>query len=352
MRAGSGRRLAHLLALVPLAVGCASTPDERRPDVPAGTEAPAVAPEGPEVVVVLPAPDALAPEVTAEARDRLRSAVGAVAGVRVVVPEGSAGLGDVLAAVVADDVDLVCLVGAGAGAAIAQTTTVPSGTTLCTLPAPILAPARTLTVDVPLVAFGRSLAEVALVAAAGGDVAVLGTLGAPVNGETDVVAAVRRGLVEASAIDPTGLDGDPDRPSRALPGQGRGRVGLRLTEADVPAAEAVAALPGPIRVVVIDGSPGSGALLEAALAAGLLVVAPSALTDALAPEDRAGVVAGWRIAWEVGVLAALERVTADPQASEPDAGAVATASTLLRVRAGAAAGAAVRALIAGSGLDG
>ena len=346
-------RVPAVVALVvPLVVACAATDDDRRPDVPPGTEVPGVAPEGPDVVVVLPAPDALAPEVTAEARDRLRVAVGRVAGIRVVVPETSAGLADVLAAVVEQDPDLVCRIGAGTGQAIAQTATVPSGTTLCTLPSPILAPARTLGVEVAVVDIGRSLAEVALVAAAGGDVAVLGTLGAPVNGETDVVAALRRGLVEAAATDPTGLDGDPDRPSRALPSGGRGRVALRLSAPEAPAADAVAALGASTTVVVVDGSPGSGALVEAALDAGLLVVAPSALTDTLPAERAQGVVAGWRIAWEVGVLAALERITADPLTAGPPSGALEVGSTLLRVRAGAAAGAAVRSLIAEVGVDG
>jgi hypothetical protein len=152
------------------------------------------------------------------------------------------------------------------------------------------------------------------------------------NGPPRVVAVV------------TGTDAAIGAPLRrgVLDAEGEGTVVFLAPDPDRSAGEVVAELAAAsVDVVVVDGSPGSEALVAAALGAGLLVVAPEAVVAALPAGLAGGVVATWRTRWDLAVLAVVERFLVEPGPGELVLGL----DAVVDVEAGPAAGPEVRALL-------
>jgi hypothetical protein len=350
-RASSGRRSrphrAPLAAAVSVALplmACGPVGDDV-PEVPRGSEveeeaAPAAL--GPTVAVVIPADGAFGATVLADVRAALGSTLDErrsrpsspdeppLGAARVVVARDAAELTDQVAVLAELGTDLVCVVGGAASEAIRDAARLHASTTYCLLPpTPTIdgeAAAASLDGVVPIEALGRALGRIARTAA------VEGAPDSASNGPPRVVAVV------------TGTDAAIGAPLRrgVLDAEGEGTVVFLAPDPDRPAVEVVAELAAAsVDVVVVDGSPGSEALVEAALGAGLLVVAPEVVVDALPAGLAGGVVATWRTRWDLAVLAVVERFLVAPGPGELVLGL----DTVVEVEAGPAAGPEVRALL-------
>ncbi|MEY3020694.1 MAG: hypothetical protein RLZZ272_1678, partial [Actinomycetota bacterium] len=318
-----------MCSLVVLLGGCASGGDGAV-EVPAGTEEEAPTPFGPSVAVVLPEQGVFGGPQLAEvraslaellareaARERPSGGSPPLASFRVIVAADAAELRDQVAVLAEAGTDLICVLGGVGDEALRDAARLHARPTYCELP-PVPpearavgtgnAPAR-LTVDVPVEGLGRALGGLARAAASepSGPASDLGasgaapevTLGAPpsvvavvVGSDPAIGAALRRGVLAADEQVGAGA------PTEVL---------VRASEPDRDPAEVVAELlKASVDVLVVDGAPGADALVASALDAGLAVLAPEALVAELSEARSAGVVASWRMRWDL----ALELVVA------------------------------------------
>jgi hypothetical protein len=148
-----------------------------------------------------------------------------------------------------------------------------------------------------------------------------------VGSDPAIGAALRRGVLAADEQVGAGA------PTEVL---------VRASEPDRDPAEVVAELlKASVDVLVVDGAPGADALVASALDAGLAVLAPEALVAELSEARSAGVVASWRMRWDL----ALELVVAHVRDRPGPAALAIPLEDFVELRPGAAAGPEVRALL-------